>query len=55
MTSPQQSGLELNFINNVLQGFSIDEDELDFKEKIDTKVINWMKIAYMNKAIDMRA
>jgi hypothetical protein len=27
MSSPAQSGIELNFINNVLQGYSVDVDE----------------------------
>jgi hypothetical protein len=55
MTKPAESGIELNFINNVLQGYSVDAEELEFKEKIDSKVINWMKLAYQNKNLDMRA
>ena len=55
MMQPTQSGKELIYLNNVLSGKSIEDDEMQaIKQKCDDKIINWMRKSYANRSVDMR-
>ena len=43
----------MKYLNNVLLGIEIQDDELEIKKECDEKFMSWMKIAYQNKNLDM--
>jgi len=53
MLNPQTSGKEMQFLNNVLQD-QLEEEDQEYKQKIDEKVINWMRKSFANKNVDMK-
>ena len=50
---PNIGTVVMRYLNNVLNGETTDEDQ-QVKEQCDERFINWMKIAYQNKNLDMR-
>lgn len=53
MLNPTVAGPELYFLQNVLTGSTTEDDE-EQKLKCDEKVLSWMKIAFLNKNLDMK-
>jgi hypothetical protein len=53
IANPVQSGVELTYLQNTLNGIAPDDEE--FKKKIDEKVVGWTKAAFANKNLDMKA
>ena len=41
-------------LNNILNFGQLDEDELEYKQKMDEKIIGWMRKSYRNNALDMK-
>lgn len=54
MKNPQNAGPELYFLENVLQN-NISEDDQEFKDQVDEKVIGWLRTAFLNKNLDMKS
>jgi len=55
MVNPAKSGPELVFINNLLLGYPVEDNEMGFKNDIDKKIIEWMRRSYTDKSLDLRA
>ena len=43
------------YLQNMLTGCAIDDEDKEIKEKCDDKVIGWMKSSFANKNLDMRS
>jgi hypothetical protein len=54
MKNPQTAGPELYFLENTLQN-NIGEDDQEYKDQIDEKVIGWLRTAFQNKNLDMKS
>jgi len=50
-TDPARSTAELKYLQEVLNG---GQEFVDYKGQVDEKVLNWMRIAFMNKNLDMK-
>ena len=44
----------MRYLNNVLQGNELTKEDYIIKEQCDNHFMNWMKIAYQNRSLDMR-
>jgi uncharacterized protein YecA (UPF0149 family) len=53
INDPAESAKELKFLLRVLNGEVDPEKDQDIKAKCDEKIINWMKISFMNKNVDV--
>jgi len=50
---PVGSAKELKFLLRILNGEVDSEKDEEIKQHCDEKLINWMKISFMNKNLDM--
>ena len=53
MLSPGTAGPELFYLQNVLDRNVCEEDE-GIANQCNKKIIDWMKVAYLDKTLDMR-
>ena len=51
--TPSTSGPELCYLESVLTGDPAEKDE-EAKGRCDERVVNWMKVSFLNKNLDMR-
>ena len=53
MLSPTTCGPELFYLQNVLDN-NVTEDDAEIANSCNKKIIDWMKVAYLDKTLDMR-
>jgi hypothetical protein len=49
---PNEAGQEFIYLDEVVKNMEISNP--DMKENVDFKSMNWMKVAFLNKNLDMR-
>ena len=54
MNDASSGQIELKYLDNILNGEPDETEIQEVKPKTDTKVIEWMKLSFFNKDLDMK-
>jgi hypothetical protein len=54
MVDHTSSTKELVFLNDIMIGVKLDDEQKEFKGRVDNKVINWMRRSFRDQSIDMK-
>lgn len=53
VSDPNSAGPEFIYLDEMINNKEISADP-DFRNSVDEKSMNWMKVAFLNKSLDMR-